>query len=128
MSDTAIAVINMTFTNDISSSGDFSSGSVGTSVTTGNVGVATAPAGDTGDIVVTAYSTSGTDLTFAGGDEPPSENSGLGVSSTITLSAAKPYFFRLRAGRYVQDNGTIRITNAGANTVVLGYYRQPKGA
>ena len=128
MTDTAIAVTNMAFTNDLSSSGDFSSGSVGTSVATTDVGVLTAPAGDTGNIVFTFYSASGSTIVFQGGDEPPSENSGLGASSTITLTADKPYFLRARAGRFVQSDGTVRITNSGANAVIMGAYRQPLGA
>lgn len=128
MADTAIAVTNMTFTNDVSSSGDFSSGSVGTSVGAGDVGVLTAPAGDTGNIVFTFFSTGGSSVTIAGGAEPPSENSGLGASSSITLTAGKPYFLRVRAGRFVQSNGTVRITNGGANAVIMGAYRQPLGS
>jgi len=127
MADTAVAVTNMSFSNGTASSGDFSSGSVGTSVTAGNVAVITAPAGDTANLVFTFYNASGgATATFEAGDEPPVENSGLGTSSAITLTAATPYFVVVPAGRYVQDNGTIRIDIA-TGTVIVGCYRRPTG-
>ena len=85
------------------------------------------PAGDTGHLVFTFYNASGgATATFEAGDEPPAENSGLGNSSAITLTAAKPYFVVVPAGRYVQDNGTIRI-NIATNTTIVGCYRRPTG-
>lgn len=128
MVDTAVAATNMAFTNDVSSSGDFSGTATGgVSVAAAAYAVVTAPAGDTGDLVFTFYSSSGATATFVGGDEPPSENSGLSDSSAITLTAAKPYFIRVRAGRFVQNDGTIRVL-IGTNTTIVGCYRQPKGA
>ena len=91
------------------------------------ISVITAPAGDTGHLVFTFYNASGgATATFEAGDEPPAENSGLGNSSAITLTAAKPYFVVVPAGRYVQDNGTIRI-DIGSNTTIVGCYRRPTG-
>ena len=128
MADTAVAVTAMDFsTVGYASSGDFSSGSVGTSVTAGNTAVITAPAGDTGHLVFTFYNASGgATATFVAGDEPPAENAGIGNSSAITLTADKPYFVVVPAGRYVQDNGTIRI-DIGSNTTIVGCYRRPTG-
>lgn len=127
MADTAVAVTNMTFTNGYSSSGDFSSGSVGTSVVAGNTAAITAPAGDTANLVFTFYNASGgATATFVAGDEPPSENSGIGNATAITLTAGKPYFVVVPAGRYVQDDGTIRI-NIATNTTIVGCYRRPLG-
>ena len=127
MADTAVAVTNMSFSNGTASSGDFSSGSVGTSVTAGNTAAITAPAGDTANLVFTFYNASGgATATFVAGDEPPSENSGTGNATALTLTAGKPYFVVVPAGRYVQDDGTIRI-NIATNTTIVGCYRRPLG-
>lgn len=132
MSDTAVAATNMTFAttaNGLANSGDFSSGSVGTSVTASNTAVVTAPAGDTRSLIFTFYNASGgATVTFEPGDEPPSENSGVPTASSgaLVLTADKPYFVVVRAGEWVQSNGTIRI-GVATNTVIVGCYRLPQG-
>jgi hypothetical protein len=129
MSDTAVAAIAMSFSAALASSGDFSSGSVGTSVAAGNTAVVTAPAGDTGNLIFTFYNASGgATVTFEPGDEPPSELSGVPTSSSgaLTLTADKPYFVVVQPGNWVQSNGTIRITVA-TNTTIVGCYRVPQG-
>lgn len=132
MTDTAVAATNMTFattTNGLANSGDFSSGGVGTSVTAGNVAVVTAPAGDTRNLLFTFWNASGgATVTFEAGDEPPSENSGTvtATSAALALTAAKPYFVVVRAGEFVQSNGTIRVAVA-TNTTIVGCYRLPQG-
>lgn len=127
MADTAVAVTNLSFTDYIASTGDISSGSIGTSVTAGNTAAITAPAGDTGNLIFTFYNASGgATATFVGGDEPPSENSGLGNATAITLTADKPYVVVVKAGRFVQSDGTIRI-NIATGTVIVGCFRRPLG-
>ena len=129
MADTAVAITDMSFTAGIASSGDFSSGSVGTSVSAGDVAAVTAPAGDTGRLVFTFYNASGgATVTFAAGDEPPSENSGVvtSTSGAKTLTADKPYFVVVEPGKFVQSDGTIRVAVA-TNTTIVGVYRVPQG-
>jgi len=71
------------------------------------------------------YAASASTVVFAAGDEPPSENSGLG-GFTITIPAGDVIAMSPEAGRIMQDNGTIRGT-VGANTVVFAAMKPPKG-
>jgi hypothetical protein len=127
MADTAVAVTNLSFTGYISATGDVTSGSIGTTVSAGDTAVITAPAGDTGNLFFTFSADGGSaTATFEGGDEPPSENSGLGNSAAIALGDTLPQVIVVEAGRFVQSNGTIRIAIA-TNDVVVGCFRRPLG-
>ena len=127
MVDTAVAIRQLSFTNGVASSGDISSGSVGTSVAAAAYAVVTTPAGDTGNLVFSFYNASGgATAQFIAGDEPASERSGLGDGTAITLTADKPYYVRVQAGRFVQSDGSIRIL-IGTNTVIVGVTRDALG-
>lgn len=127
MTDIAVAVRQLSFTGGVASSGDFSSGSVGTSVAATEYAVVTAPAGDTGNLVFSFYNASGgATATFIAGDEPPSERSGLGNGTAVTLTADKPYYVRVKAGQFVQSDGTIRIL-ISTNTTIVGVTRDALG-
>lgn len=123
MSDTAIATTIMTanaVTADVLTTAEG-----GTQVTTGNVAVITMY-GEARNLIVSVYGSGGaSSITIQAGDDPPAELSGLGATSAITIPTGDCVLLCLQGARFVQDNGTVRITNSGANTIVVGAYRLP---
>lgn len=118
MTDTAVAVTALT---EGTISGDLVAG--GTSVTTGNVAVIAA-LGDTRNLIIGMYAASASVVTVQAGDNPPAQRADLGANATNTVGAGEVRLLLVEGGRYVQDNGTIRIT-VGANTVIFRVYRIP---
>ena len=86
------------------------------SVATGNYAVVDAQ-GDTRGLVITFDGDAASTVTLISGDEPPSENSGQGNSAALTVANGKQYVLELEAGRWVQDNGTVRILVGGTGPV-----------
>lgn len=83
--------------------------------------------GNTRQVVITMYGTGNSTVTFAAGDEPPSESSGLGAGSAQTIAVGKAYVLVLEAGRFVQDNGTVRATVGGTGPVIFNCFTIPRG-
>lgn len=128
MSDTAIAVTALTL-DALSVRIDGTTPGVGmTSVSSGNVGVIAA-LGGTRDliIIVSGDGTHTATLTPSAGDEPPSERAGLGDDDALSVAATGSYILPLSAGRYVQDDGTVRIPVSGTGPVYIGAFRIPMG-
>lgn len=118
MSDTAVAVTTLT-AGTISA--DLVAG--GTSVTTGNVAVIAA-VGEARNLVVCMYAASASSVIVAAGANPPAQRAGLGAGASQTIGAGAAGVLVLEGARFVQTNGTIRIT-VGANTVVFTVLRIP---
>lgn len=126
MADTAVTSRTLSV-NTLSAALD-STSTAGTSVSTGNVAVMTpAGGGNTRQVVITMYGSADSTATFAAGDEPPSETSGEGASSALTVANGKAYVVVLEAGRFVQDNGTIRCTVGGTGPVIFNCFTVPRG-
>lgn len=126
MSDTAVT--SRTLTADALSAALDSTSTAGTSVATGNVAVFTpAGGGDTRQVIFTFYGSADSTVTFAAGDEPPSESAGLGDGSALTVSNGKAYVLVASAGRWVQDNGTVRATIGGTGPVICNCFTVPRG-
>lgn len=123
MTDTAVTVTTLTantVTADLITNAEG-----GTTVTTGNIAVF-----DVGnvchDVIFAAYGSGASSITIQAGDKPPAERSGLGATSAQTVPASDLLLFCVEGGRFMQDNGTIRVTNSGANSIVFSAYRIPK--
>lgn len=125
MTDTAVT--SRTLTADVLSAALDSTSTAGTSVATGNVAVMTpAGGGNTRSVIITMYGTGDATVTFGAGDEPPSENSGLGDGSALTVSSGKAYVLVVTAGRWVQSNGTLRATVGGTGPVIFNCFTNPR--
>lgn len=125
MSDTAVT--SRTLTANVLSAALDSTSTAGTSVSTGNTAVITpAGGGNTRQVVFTAYGTGESTITILAGDEPPSETSGLGNTDALTVAVGKAYAFVVEAGRFVQDNGTVRILVGGTGPVVFNAFTVPR--
>lgn len=126
MADTAVTSRTLT-ANALSAALD-STSTAGTSVATGNTAVLTpAGGGDTRQVIITMYGSAASTATLIAGDEPPSENSGLGNSSALTVGNGKAYVLALEAGRWVQDNGTVRVLVGGTGPVIFNCFTVPRG-
>lgn len=122
MSDTTISLTTMTtgaVTADILTTAEG-----GTQVTTGNVAVIDC-GGRAHDVVITLFASSASTVTIQAGDDPPAKRAGLGASSALTIPAGDALLLCVEGARFMQDDGTIRLT-VGANTVVVGAYRLPR--
>ena len=111
MADVAVSVTSFT-ANALSTALDTTT----YSVATGNYAVVDAQ-GDTRGLVITFDGDAASTVTLISGDEPPSENSGQGNSAALTVANGKQYVLELEAGRWVQDNGTVRILVGGTGPV-----------
>ncbi len=127
MTDTAVT--SRTLTADVLSAALDSTSTAGTSVATGNYAVMTpAGGGNTRQMLITAYGTGESTITLIAGDEPPSENSGLGDSDALTVAVGKAYALKVTAGRYVQDNGTVRVLVGGTGPVVFNCFTETRAS
>ncbi len=127
MTDTAVT--SRTLTADVLSAALDSTSTAGTSVATGNYAVMTpAGGGNTRQMLITAYGTGESTITLIAGDEPPSENSGLGDSDPLTVAVGKAYALKVTAGRYVQDNGTVRVLVGGTGPVVFNCFTETRAS
>ena len=123
MADTAVALSTFTSTTGVYQSGLISTG--GTAVSTGDTAVIAA-VGNTRQLLITAFGTAASTLTIEAGDEPPSETSGLGNSTALTIALNGPYAIVLPAGRFVQSNGTVRALVGGTGPVEVTAYTLPR--
>ncbi|MDA1010523.1 MAG: hypothetical protein O2888_03505 [Chloroflexi bacterium] len=123
MADTAVALTDFTATSGVLQSASIATG--GTAVSTGDVAVIAA-VGNTRQLVITVHGTAASTLTFAQGDEPPSETAGEGDSSALTIGNGLSYVVMVPAGRFVQDNGTVRATVGGTGPVEVTAYTIPR--
>lgn len=96
------------------------------SVATGNTAVIAAE-GNTRGLVITFDGDANSTITLIAGDEPPSENSGQGNGSAQTISSGQQYILELNAGKWVQDNGTVRILVGGTGPVNMFAFPLAKG-
>ncbi len=87
------------------------------SIPHGDVGVFSV-AGNTSNLVFTFYSASGTTIQVSVGDNPPSLVN-IDDSAVLTLTAGAVYIYTLPGGRYMQDDGTVLITNVGSTNAVI---------
>ena len=111
MVDVAVSVTSLT-ANALSTALDTTT----YSVATGEYAVVAAQ-GNTRGLVITFDGDASSTVTLISGDEPPSENSGKGNSAALTVANGKQYVLELEAGRFVQDNGTVRILVGGTGPV-----------
>lgn len=126
MADTAVT--SRTLTAGTVSAALDSTSTAGTSVATGDTAVLTpAGGGNTRQVIVTAYGSGAATAQLLLGDEPPSENAGLGSGTAQTIASGKAYVWALPAGRYVQDNGTVRILVGGTGPVIFNCFTIPRG-
>lgn len=126
MSDTAVAVTNWTV-NVLSARIDGTTPGAGmTSVSSGDTAVIAAK-GNTGNltIIVSGDGTHTATLAVTAGDEPPSERAGKGALSALSVAATGSYSLPLEGGRFVQDDGTIRIPVTGTGPVYIGAFLPP---
>lgn len=119
MADEAVAVTTLT----AGTVGDdaITVGGGGTVVDATNTAVIAA-GGETRNLFVTLYAASASTATLLAGDNPPSQNAGLGNGTAQTVPAGDLVPLTIPAGRYVQDDGTIRVL-IGANDVVVSAFR-----
>jgi len=95
-----------------------------TQVVAGNVAVIAA-SGETRNLLITIYGSGGAaTATVAAGDNPPAMNQSLGATSALTIPTGDCLPLVLPGGRFVQDDGTIRIT-IGTNTCQVAALRIP---
>ncbi len=82
-------------------------------------------AGNTSNIIWTLYSASGSTYTVSVGDNPPSlVNTDNIATQTIAAGAIVPLV--VKGGQVMQDNGTVRINNTGANAIILACLVLPR--
>lgn len=126
MSDTAVAVTELT-ANELSVRLDGTTpGAAMTSVSTGNVAVISMNgSGRNALIVVSGDGTHTATLAVSAGDEPPSERAGIGGLSALSVAATGTYVLPLSAGQFFQDDGTVRIPVSGTGPVYIGCVRLP---
>ena len=122
MADTAVALSDYTSTSGALVS---AASSAGTSVTTGNTAVIAA-VGNTRQLAILIEGSAASTVTFEAGDEPPSERSGLGASSAITIASGEEYILMVPAGRFVQSNGTVRMLVGGTGPVLVTALTTPR--
>ncbi len=131
MADTAVTSRSLTLVHGAAQSAELDSTSTaGTSVATGNTGVLTpAGGGNTRMCVFSLYGTAAATVVFKAGDEPPSElaGEGAGDSDTFTVNSGKATIVVLEAGRFVQDNGTVRALVGGTGPVIFNALTLPLG-
>lgn len=95
----------------------------GTNVPAGDVAVISCN-GETRNLVISFYGSGAATATYQAGDNPPAQNAGQGASSALTIPSGDLLLSCVSGSRFVQDNGTIRIT-IGTNAVVVGAHRLP---
>jgi len=123
MADTAVAAVSFTSTSGVHQSASIATG--GTAVSTGDTAVLTAPVGTTRRLNITLHGTAASTATFLAGDEPPSEQSGLGNSTALTIGNGLSYLVKVPAGRFFQDDGSVRILIGGTGPVEVSWYIDP---
>ena len=121
MADVAVTVTSLT-ANALSTALDTTT----YSVATGNYAVIAAE-GATRGLILTFDGDAASTVTLISGDQPPSENSGNGDSAALTIANGKQYVLELEAGRFVQDDGTVRILVGGTGPVNVFAYAAAKG-
>ena len=121
MADVAVSVTSLT-ANALSTALDTAT----YSVVTGNYAVIAAQ-GATRGLILTFDGDAASTVTLIAGDEPPSENSGTGNSAALTIGNGKQYVLELEAGRFVQDDGTVRILVGGTGPVNVFAFAAAKG-
>ena len=84
-----------------------------------------AAAGDSSDLVISVYAASAATVTLEAGESPPSEMSGLGNGSAQSVGAGDVALITVPGGRFVQSNGTVRLTVA-SNTCIIGAFRMAR--
>lgn len=127
MSDTAIAVKQLSADALSERIDGTTPGSDMTSVSTGNVGVIAANGAIRNLVIIVSGDGAHTaTLAVSQGDEPPSENSGVGGLSSLSVAATGSYILPLTSGQFVQDDGTIRVPVSGTGPVYIGAFRLPQ--
>jgi hypothetical protein len=121
MTDTAVSVT--TLTAGTVSADVITNAEGGTSVTSGNT-AAIDVGNDCRNVIVTFYAASAATATIQAGDKPPAERAGLGAGTAQTLPAGDVVIACFEGGRYMHNDGKLRI-DIGSNTVVVGAYRIP---
>lgn len=124
MADTPVAVTALTA--GTVSADVITNAEGGTTVNSGNTAVIAA-GGKTEGLFITFYAASAATATLVAGDNPPTQNAGLGNGTAQTLPAGDVLVMTVPAGRYVQDDGTIRI-NIATNNTVVGAFRIPRSS
>lgn len=81
--------------------------------------------GDTADLVISAYSAGAFTLTLVAGTEPPSFLELQGDGTAQSAGAGDVVLLTIPGGRYVQENGTVRVL-VGTNTAVIGAFRMAR--
>lgn len=119
MADTAVAVT--TLNAGVVSADILVNAAGGTTVNASDVAVIAA-GGETRNLFLTFYAASAATALLQAGDNPPSQNAGLGNGTAQTLPAGDVLVMTVPAGRYAQDDGTIRVT-IGTNNTVVGAFR-----
>ena len=122
MADTTVSLTTMTAGSV--SADVITTAEGGTSVSSGNVAVIDC-GGRASDVIFTFYASSAATATVQAGDNPPALRQGLGATSALTLPAGDVVLLCVEGARFMQDDGTIRIT-IGTNTTVVGAYRIPR--
>ena len=118
MADTAIT--NITWDDD---DGTNIAAGQGTAIVDGNTHVIT-PTGRLEDMVIIVDNTEGSTnvVTVLAGDNPPAMSAGLGNKALTTIAATTGRIILppLESARFLQDNGTVRITvEAGMTGFIL---------
>ena len=96
----------------------------GTTVSSGNIAVVDC-GGFSGDVILTFYAASAATAVVQAGDDPPALRQGLGANTSQALPAGDVVIMCVEGARFMQDNGTIRVT-IGSNDTVVGAYRIPR--
>lgn len=123
MSDVAITPITLVMNTASADNADAD----GTSISSTSNVFAIAAAGHNGDSLLLKFVDDGSGCTVKvlAGDRPPSSRAGLGDLS-ITLAASDVKYVGVEAGRFLQDDGTIRATSTDSGTKCAAYL-MPKG-
>lgn len=111
MADTAVALSTLTM-NDVTAD------PAGTSVSAGNVAVITP--GKARKVLVRIVGTATSTVTVAAGDNPPSHGAKYGDTSALAVGAATKWLV-LEPARFLQDDGTYRITVGTASATVTAF-------
>jgi hypothetical protein len=121
MADESVAVTTLT-KNTVSADVLVDAAAV-ESIAAGDVAVIQAN-NDARNLFITLYAASAATATIAAGDNPPSLNAGQGAGSAQTLDAGTVKVIAVEGGRFLQDDGTIRIAIA-TNAVIVAAFRIP---
>lgn len=95
------------------------------SVATGDTAVIDV-ANVTDRVLVTLSGGGAATATLVAGDNPPALKAGLGNGSAQTIASGAVYALAVDAGRYMHDDGKIRILIGGTGPVLVGAIVIPK--